>query len=135
MQSVSARWRSLGSKYSKADGATEELQWEMARNTIMCLSQVLQAAGVSDDTKALLEFCFTFVRTSVDAVWSAAFQIAEKIKERVFSTDYTVFSVVPLSDYNESIMKPQGSSAEDSTKGRKERCCAELNWGFVERRM
>jgi len=117
IQSVSARWRSLGSKYSKAGGSIEDLRNELTACTVQYLSRVLLAAGVSNEIKALLRFCDTF-RTAVSAMWAALIQFAERIKERVFSTDYALLSVFPLSDYDESVMKPHGLSADDSTKGR-----------------
>jgi len=117
MQSVSARWRSLGSKYGKVNEPIEELRDELTTCTIQYLSRVLLAAGVSNDTMALLRFCNTF-KTAVSAMWAAVIQFAERIKERVFSTDYALLSVFPLSDYDESVMKPQGLSVEDLTKGR-----------------
>jgi len=116
IQAVAARWRSLACKYSKLPTMSDELMKEMTTCTLQYLARVLLIAGVHIDLSKLQNYCDHCVGDSVKVMWTVVFQYAEKLKERVFSTDYTVTSFFAQSDYDPSVMKTQGSSTLDENK-------------------
>lgn len=116
IQAVAARWRSIGSKYSKTPGVFDELLKEMTTCTIQYLSRVLLIAGVHSDLVKLQKYCEHCVGDSMRVMWTVALQYAEKLKERIFSTDYSVISFFARSEYDPNVMKMQGSILDKNKK-------------------
>lgn len=116
IQAVAARWRSMGCKYSKPPGVFEDLLKEMTTCTIQYLSRVLLIAGVHSDLTKLQKYCEHCVGDSMKVMWTVALQYAEKLKERIFSTDYSLVSFFARSEYDPSVMKMQGSILDKNKK-------------------
>lgn len=106
----------MGCKYSKYPGLFEELLGEMTACTIQYLSRVLLIAGVHNDLAKLQKYCEQCIGDSMKVMWTVALKYAEKLKEHIFSTDYTLVSFFARSEYDPSVMKMQGSILDKTKK-------------------
>ena len=131
LQSIGARWRALGSMNYRLEFAKE--YEEFKRNAVdqmeLKITRILRLAGFGKDFEKVLNAVEKgFSKELVDLI-NIACSFAQKVKEQVDTTDYSVFLVKPGSIYDDLKMAGHGQQSaknSKSLKGAKIVCTTDL---------
>ena len=110
IQAVSSRWRSLSCKYFRAHHDYNDGRVDEAEMSLDYFSYILYVAGVRADLPTLKEFCRASVGDNLRFAWDTVASFAEKVKEQILSTDYSLVYVSPGKDFDDLRMTSQGTS-------------------------
>ena len=89
-------------------------------------SYILRVASVSADLPTLKEFCRSSVGDNLRFAWEAVTSFAEKVKEQILSTDYSLVYVSPGKDFDDLRMTSQGASPVKKQGSGRVLCTSEL---------